>query len=182
MQKIKPDILPLHEYLWTAPELLKLGLELSLIRGTRESDVFSFGLIMKEIIKREIPYVDQPNDPHLSQLINDIASGITKAENNIKCDSAGMPEHVYEIMKRCVSFNINQRMKFSEIQSIFQKMDKSFNSKSGKSNIVDNMVLKMEKYTMKLEEIVAEKTDQLELEMKKSDELLARMLPEYDIN
>lgn len=39
------------------------------------------------------------------------------------------------------------------------------------------MVLKLEKYSSKLEDIVAEKTHQLEQEMKKSDELLNRMLP-----
>ena len=82
-------------------------------------------------------------------------------------------------MKRCVSFSPNKRMNFIEIRNIVQKIDKSISNKSGKSNIVDNMVLKLEKYSSKLEDIVAEKTHQLELEKKKSDELLNRMLPEY---
>ena len=81
-------------------------------------------------------------------------------------------------MKRCLSFVPNHRMNFIEIQNIVRKMDKSITSKSGKSNIVDNMVIKLEKYSNKLEEIVAEKTHQLEQEMKKSDELLNRMLPQ----
>ena len=145
--------------------------------GTREGDVYSFGLIMKELIKRELPFIDQPNDQRLEQLVADIASGILKAEEYVRCSGNGIPEHVFEIMRQCVSFVPSRRMGFAEIQNMVHKMDKSLSSKSGKSNIVDNMVLKLEKYTNKLEDIVAEKTHQLELEMKKSDELLNRMLP-----
>lgn len=139
--------------------------------------MYSFGLIMKELIKREIPFVDQPDDQRLTRLIADIAAGILRAENHVCCNGNGIPEHVFEIMRRCVSFQANRRMTFTDVQNVVQKMDKSMSSKSGKSNIVDNMVLKLEKYSLKLEEIVAEKTHLLEQEMKKSDELLNRMLP-----
>lgn len=54
LQNIKPDVLPLQEYLWTAPELLNLGFSDCLISGTKESDFYSFGLIMQELIKRNI--------------------------------------------------------------------------------------------------------------------------------
>lgn len=123
------------EYLWTAPEILKLGFEESLLRGTKEGDVYSFGLIMKELIKREIPFVDQPDDQRLSQLIADIASGILKAENHVACNGNGIPEHVFEIMRRCVSYVPSRRMTFTEIQNVVQKIDKSMGSRSGKSNI-----------------------------------------------
>ena len=155
---------------------MKLGFEESLLGGTKESDVYSFGLIMKELIKREIPFIDQPNDQPLAQLVADIASGVQRAENHVRCSGNGIPEHVFEIMRRCVSFQPSRRMSFAEIQNVVQKMDKLSN-KSGKSNIVDNILLKLEKYSSKLEDTVAEKTHQLEMEMKKSDELLRRMLP-----
>ena len=165
--------------MWTAPEILKLGFEECLNYGTKETDIYSFGLIMEELIKREIPFIDEANESCLSRLVADIASGIVKAENHVHCNSTGILEHVFEIMKRCVSFLPKDRMSFVEIQNIVRKMDKSISSKSGKSNIVDNMVIKLEKYSCKLEEIVAEKTYRLEQEMKKSDELLYRMLPGY---
>ena len=41
----------------------------------------------------------------------------------------------------------------------------------------DNIVAKLEKYANNLEEIVAERTQQLEVEKKKTDALLFRMLP-----
>lgn len=46
-------------------------------------------------------------------------------------------------------------------------------------NIVDNMIKMMEMYTNHLEDLVAERTFQLEEEKAKTDELLYRMLPRY---
>ena len=42
---------------------------------------------------------------------------------------------------------------------------------------MDNMIAMMEKYSQHLEEIVAERTCQLEEEKKKTETLLYRMLP-----
>ena len=42
------------------------------------------------------------------------------------------------------------------------------------------MIKMMEKYTNHLEELVADRTKQLEEEKAKTDELLYRMLPRYD--
>lgn len=41
------------------------------------------------------------------------------------------------------------------------------------------MIAMMEKYTNNLEEVVAERTEQLQEEKRKTDELLFRMLPRY---
>ncbi len=46
-----------------------------------------------------------------------------------------------------------------------------------KTNIFDNMLAMMEKYQTNLEELVAERTDQLVEEKKKTEGLLHRMLP-----
>lgn len=43
------------------------------------------------------------------------------------------------------------------------------------------MVVMMEKYSNQLEEIVAERTEQLQEEKRKTDALLYRMLPRYKI-
>jgi len=47
-----------------------------------------------------------------------------------------------------------------------------------KSNIFDNMLTIMEKYSKNLEEIVDERTDQLREEKRRTEELLHQMLPE----
>lgn len=46
-----------------------------------------------------------------------------------------------------------------------------------KSDILDNMVMIMEKYANNLEEIVEDRTQQLVEEKKKTENLLHRMLP-----
>ena len=46
-----------------------------------------------------------------------------------------------------------------------------------KVNIMDTMVIKLEKYANNLEEIVDKRTDELLQEKKKTDDLLYRMLP-----
>ena len=47
------------------------------------------------------------------------------------------------------------------------------------ANVMDNMIAMMEKYSNHLEEIVAERTLQLEEEKKKTETLLYRMLPQW---
>ena len=49
-------------------------------------------------------------------------------------------------------------------------------------NMVDNMINMMEKYTDNLEDLVAERTKQLEEEKVKTDQLLYSMLPRYEHN
>ena len=41
--------------LWTAPELLRMG-DQRPYNGTQRGDVFSFGIIMQEILYRALPY------------------------------------------------------------------------------------------------------------------------------
>ena len=48
-----------------------------------------------------------------------------------------------------------------------------------KPNIFDNMIVIMEKYATNLEDIVEERTDQLQEEKKRTEELLHQMLPKY---
>ncbi len=49
-----------------------------------------------------------------------------------------------------------------------------------KVNIVDTMFKMLEQYSNNLEELIRERTIQLEEEKKKTDKLLSQMLPPYD--
>ncbi len=51
-----------------------------------------------------------------------------------------------------------------------------------KVNIVDTMFKMLEQYSNNLEELIRERTIQLEEEKKKTDKLLSQMLPPYDLH
>lgn len=50
-----------------------------------------------------------------------------------------------------------------------------------KVNFVDTMFQMLEKYSNNLEELIRERTEQLDIERKKTEQLLNRMLPRYII-
>ena len=62
-----------NDELWTAPELLKV--EKTPKRGSKEGDVFSYGIILQEIILQGLPYC--LNTPHLmaEEIVKEVASG-----------------------------------------------------------------------------------------------------------
>jgi hypothetical protein len=53
---------------------------------------------------------------------------------------------------------------------------------SRKVNFVDTMFQMLEKYSNNLEELIRERTEQLDMEKKKTEQLLNRMLPKYVLN
>lgn len=48
--------------------------------------------------------------------------------------------------------------------------------------MIDNMIAMLEKYANHLEELVAERTSELDVEKKKTENLLYRMLPQYVVS
>ena len=77
-----------------------------------------------------------------------------------------------ELLKLCWSQMLELRPEFSEIETTIQSL-----LEDKKANIVDNMMKHLEDYSNNLESIVAERTAELSVEKKKSEELLKRMLP-----
>lgn len=60
--------------------------------------------------------------------------------------------------------------------SMFSFQFKNIN-KGKKTNIIDSMLRMLEQYSSNLEELIRERTEELEIEKQKTEKLLTQMLP-----
>lgn len=174
--------------LWKAPELLRNQTML----GNQKTDVYAFGIILHEIIARNGPFgidttsmkpetvVDSimnpksccPNQPRSDQ---NYTHGRSCREDLLFRPDVNLfqcPQYIVDTMRDCWSEKPENRPDLPSIRSRLEAM-----RKGAKHNIIDNMMDMMEMYTNNLEEIVQERTCQLEEEKKKTEVLLHRMLP-----
>ncbi|KAI4466314.1 guanylyl cyclase [Holotrichia oblita] len=82
------------------------------------------------------------------------------------------PPEAINIMRQCWAEQADMRPDFNTVHDQFKKLNHG-----RKVNIVDTMFQMLEKYSNNLEELIRERTEQLDIEKKKTEQLLARMLP-----
>ncbi|XP_038050160.1 atrial natriuretic peptide receptor 1-like [Patiria miniata] len=153
--------------LWTAPELLRCPPAVS--NGTPEGDIYSLGIILQEIVMRGGPYCTQALEP--KEIVTAVKMGARPVFRPVVPRDA-CPSQMMELMESCWAEKPTDRPSISRVKSTIQKLS------GGKAqNLVDNMIGMMEKYADHLEELVNERTQQLEDEKKKTDQLLHQMLP-----
>ncbi|XP_039645021.1 guanylate cyclase 2G [Perca fluviatilis] len=171
----KNNIIPMEnpeELYWTAPELLRqVGLQ---VNGTPKADIFSFAIIMWELMynAKSGPYHEVNLEPKeiIMQLQKPFQGQYLRpALSEELCD-----ENINLLLKACWNENPDHRPPFAAIRR--QLRD---NSPHSHANILDNMVEKLEKYANHLEEVVEERTNQLTAEKTRADKLLSSMLPRY---
>uniref|UniRef100_A0A8C7MIL6 Guanylate cyclase n=1 Tax=Oncorhynchus kisutch TaxID=8019 RepID=A0A8C7MIL6_ONCKI len=154
------------DQLWVAPELLRNSKLMK--RGTFQGDVYSFAIIMQEVIARCAPFcmLDMPPKEILSKL----KSPPPLCRPTVSADEA--PLEVIQVMKQAWSEEPDKRPTFEEIFKQFKCI-----TKGKKTNIIDSMLRMLEQYSTNLEDLIRERTEELEVERKKTDQLLAQMLP-----
>lgn len=167
--------------LWRPPELLREGHEAS---GTKEGDIYAFGIILHEIIGRQGPFSTDHNDSYSSEeIVNKVRNGKDSTGMLFRpeiLDLSNMPfsenEKVRDAMRDSWSENPKDR---PDIRSLRSRLKCMREGKEGgrKGNLMDHMVHMLEEYSKNLEELVCNKTNQLMDEKKKTDDLLHRMLP-----
>ncbi|XP_033468079.2 guanylate cyclase 2G [Epinephelus lanceolatus] len=171
----KNKIIPLdslnHEVMyWTAPELLRqVGLQ---VNGTPKADVYSFAIIMWELMynAKSGPYYDINLEPKeiIMQLRTPYQGEFLRPPLSEElCD-----ENINLLLKACWNENPDHRPPFASIRRQLKDI-----SPDSHANILDNMVEKLEKYANHLEEVVEERTNQLTAEKSRADKLLSSMLP-----
>eukprot|EP00795_Rhopilema_esculentum_P006236 gene6236-11647_t len=153
-----------RKLLWVAPELLARS-----ERKTKPGDVYSYGIILSEIMTREDPYAELQMDPKdIVQLVSESKeTPIRPRIPNNDCDV-----RYIKLMQTCWDESPLQRPTFEAVKG---KIRQIHGGKQG--NLVDNMVGMLEKYANNLEDLVEERTQQLAAEKQKTDELLYKMLP-----
>ncbi|KAL4224652.1 Retinal guanylyl cyclase 1 [Mactra antiquata] len=161
---------------WTAPEVLRRLLRKESYELTHQIDIYAYGIIIKELICRTEPYSSE----HV----------LTPKEIIIKVSNPPTPEFIFRpditatelgtdlhsnmknLIKRCWAEDPDSRPSTKWILRTLNKINPY-----KKASVVDNVLAMMEKYTNDLEDIVAERTSQVQEEKKKTDALLYSILP-----
>ncbi|XP_068387128.1 retinal guanylyl cyclase 1 isoform X2 [Eschrichtius robustus] len=165
-QRVLPEPPSAEDQLWTAPELLRdPALER---RGTLAGDVFSLGIIMQEVVCRSAPYAMLELTPE--EVVKRVQSPPPLCRPSVSIDQA--PMECIQLMKQC----------WAEQPELRPSMDRTFDlfksiNKGRKMNIIDSMLRMLEQYSSNLEDLIRERTEELELEKQKTDRLLTQMLP-----
>ncbi|XP_041093284.1 retinal guanylyl cyclase 2-like [Polyodon spathula] len=155
-----------QDQLWTAPELLRdSNLEQ---KGSFRGDVFSFSIIMQEVIVRNAPYC--MIDMSTEEIIKKVRKPPPLCRPSVSVDQA--PMECIQIMKQCWTEQPERRPTFEQIFEQFKNINKG-----KKTNIIDSMLRMLEQYSSNLEDLIRERTEELEVEKQKTDRLLTQMLP-----
>ncbi|XP_067995602.1 retinal guanylyl cyclase 2 isoform X2 [Melanerpes formicivorus] len=153
---------PPEDLLWTAPELLR---DPDMCRkGTFKGDIYSFAIILQEVVVRGPPYC--MSELSAEEIIKKVKKPPPLCRPNVAPELA--PLECIQVMKQCWGEAPERRPTFEEFKTI---------NKEKKSNIIDSMLRMLEQYSSNLEDLIRERTEQLEIEKQKTEKLLSQMLP-----
>ncbi|NXG73915.1 GUC2F cyclase, partial [Baryphthengus martii] len=162
----KYDTLDFLELLWTAPELLR---DPDMCRkGTFKGDIYSFAIILQEVIARGPPYC--MSELSAEEIIKKVKKPPPLCRPNIAPELA--PLECIQVMKQCWGEAPERRPTFEEVFHKFKTINKG-----KKTNIIDSMLRMLEQYSSNLEDLIRERTEELEIEKQKTEKLLSQMLP-----
>ncbi|XP_005063509.1 guanylate cyclase 2G [Mesocricetus auratus] len=160
------------ELYWTAPELLRLQ-ELPW-PGTPQGDVYSFAVLMRDLIHQQAhgPFDDLEEAPE--EIISRIKDPRGPAPLRPTLLGEKGDERIALLVRACWDESPEQRPTFPAVKKALQEV-----SPRGCVSLLDSMMGKLEMYASHLEEVVDERTHQLATEKRKVEKLLSTMLPSF---
>ncbi|XP_068589346.1 atrial natriuretic peptide receptor 1-like [Cebidichthys violaceus] len=155
--------------LWTAPELLRTDCPPPC--GTQRGDVYSFSIILQEVaLLRGVFHLDS-----LTLTPKEIVEAVRHGGAPPLRPSLCVHSHSEDLgvlMQRCWSEGPHERPDFNSIKILLRKQHRGYGS-----NILDNLLSRMEQYANNLEELVEERTQAYHEEKRKAEALLYQILP-----
>ncbi|KAH9498155.1 Nitrogen permease reactivator protein [Bulinus truncatus] len=158
-----------HACLWKAPEILRSGDR----RGQPEADIYSFAIIMSEVITRDFPFSNEI----LYLTIEEILEKVRHVSDSPFRPVVDVPVKMVEmktLMEKCWEENPRERPNAQTVKMFIRRIATSLGETG---NLLDNLMRRMELYANNLEKLVEDKTVELREEKKKSEELLYQILP-----
>nr|XP_036670728.1 guanylate cyclase 32E [Drosophila suzukii] len=164
--------LELKRALCMAPELLRDAYRPA--RGSQKGDVYSFGILLYEMIGRKGPWGDTAySKEEIIQFVKCpelLQHGVFRpALTHTHLD---IPDYIRKCLCQCWDEDPEVRPDIRLVRMHLKELQAGL-----KPNIFDNMISIMEKYAYNLEGLVLERTNLLYEEKKKTDMLLYQMLP-----
>lgn len=105
--------------LWSAPEIIRAcQMDNEHFWGSKEGDVYSFAIIMSEIISNKAPFsIDDPLSNQ--EIINRIKKGAIIRPS--MCIDFEIPDQIMDLMTKCWSENYQLRPKMKQVYDILNK-------------------------------------------------------------
>ncbi|XP_055344185.1 atrial natriuretic peptide receptor 1-like [Paramacrobiotus metropolitanus] len=164
------------QLLWRAPELLRRPSK----EGTQKGDVYSFAIIIQQLILRSAPYqsaADAVNfrrdeyDIKAKELVLEVKRGASPPQRPLVPISAA-PGALHSLMEQCWDERPELRPVFPKVREVITKTM----GRAGE-NIVDHLIRRMEQYAAELEQEMQEKMNQFMEEKARSEAMLNGILP-----
>uniref|UniRef100_H3CL07 Guanylate cyclase n=1 Tax=Tetraodon nigroviridis TaxID=99883 RepID=H3CL07_TETNG len=156
--------------LWLAPELLRM--EAPPPRGTQKGDVYSFGIILQEVALRRGAFYLEGEALSPKEIVDRVVLGEWPCLRPSVDPQAHSPE-LGQVMQRCWAEEPTERPEFSQIRLLLRNTT----ARESRTNILDNLLSRMEQYANNLEELVEERTQAYHEEKRKAEALLYQILP-----
>uniref|UniRef100_UPI0037E73AA2 atrial natriuretic peptide receptor 1 n=1 Tax=Semicossyphus pulcher TaxID=241346 RepID=UPI0037E73AA2 len=155
--------------LWTSPELLRTDCPPP--RGTQRGDVYSFGIILQEVALLRGVFYLEAHTLTPKGIVQTVHQGGAPPLRPSLCFHSHS-EELGVLMQRCWSEDPSERPDFNTIKILLRKQHRGYGS-----NILDNLLSRMEQYANNLEELVEERTQAYHEEKRKAEALLYQILP-----